>query len=649
MPVGTKATVKAMTPEELLAAGAEIILSNTFHLWLRPGQDVVRELGGLHSMMNWDRPILTDSGGFQVWSLANLRKITEDGVRFRSPIDGAPLDLTPESAMRIQQRLGADIIMAFDECTPYPATHDQARLSAERTARWAQRCRNAHRDGTDDGQPVTERSAASHPASKPVFASGGAFSQSPSEGLGGAFVQPRDADSRKSPGAGQTGQRGRPRKFFEGAMVFVTFCLADSVPGGDSEAWKAKLQTWEETHPEPGTQEDWAPWWELLDERHQVLDEVHGACILRRADVAQIVVRALHQGHGERYLLGPYVVMPNHVHMIMEPLPGHDLSGLLHSIKSSTSHQINELLGRTGKVWQDGSLEHVIGSEVQFEEDWEVIRSNPVRAGLKIGFVSGTGALERFEHRYQDGREHGAAVNPGRNFPSIGVGEGNQAGENRSPSVADSTPGGGMALVPGQSLFGIVQGGVHADLRRWSAQATVDIGFAGYAIGGLSVGETKPEMEEALEAVHPILPKDQPRYLMGVGTPQDFFRGVERGVDMFDCVLPTRSARTGRLYTHEGVVHINNQRFARDRGPVSPTCGCYTCRNYSRGYLRHLFQSNEILAARLATIHNLHYFLDLMAGIRQAIVEDRLGSYKAQALAAYPDDRQGQQPRNESA
>jgi queuine tRNA-ribosyltransferase len=154
MPVGTKATVKAMTPEELLAAGAEIILANTFHLWLRPGQDIVRDLGGLHSMMHWDRPILTDSGGFQVWSLANLRKITEEGVRFRSPLDGSTLDLTPESAMAIQQRLGADIIMALDECTPYPAAHDQARLSAERTVRWAKRCRQAHQDGTDNGQLI---------------------------------------------------------------------------------------------------------------------------------------------------------------------------------------------------------------------------------------------------------------------------------------------------------------------------------------------------------------------------------------------------------------------------------------------------------------------------------------------------------------
>lgn len=361
MPVGTKATVKSMTPEEVEATGAQILLANTFHLWLRPGDQVVRELGGLHRLMNWPHPILTDSGGFQVWSLANLRRITEEGVRFRSPLDGAALDLTPESAMEIQQRLGADIIMAFDECTPYPATVDEARRSAERTIRWLQRCRASHRDGTDHGQDGLE---------------------------------------------------------------------------------------------------------------------------------------------------------PN-----------------------------------------------------------------------------------------------------------------------------------GYGLVPGQSLFGIVQGGVHPELRRWSAQATVDVGCAGYAIGGLSVGETKPEMEESLEAVDPILPDLQPRYLMGVGTPQDFFRAVERGVDMFDCVLPTRSARTGRLYSHEGVIHIKNQRFARDPEPISQACDCYACRNYSRGYIRHLVMSGEILGARLCTIHNLHYFQDLMRGIREAIAEDRFESYKSEALAAYPDDRQGQQPR----
>ncbi len=336
MPVGTKATVKAMTPEELTEVGAQVILANTFHLALRPGDETVKALGGLHKMMNWQGPILTDSGGFQVFSLGDLNKITPEGVRFRSPLDGSEIFLTPERATQIQHNLGADIIMVFDECAPYPAKHDYVKASAEMTARWAERCKSAH------------------------------------------------------------------------------------------------------------------------------------------------------QGREEQ-----------------------------------------------------------------------------------------------------------------------------------------------------QALFGIVQGGMYDDLREWSARATVDIGFPGYAIGGLSVGETKPEMECGLEVVNAILPEDQPRYLMGVGTPEDFFRGVERGVDMFDCVLPTRSARTGRVYTNEGILNMRNAVHAQDSAPISETCGCYTCRNYSRGYIRHLLQSDEILASRLATWHNLAYFLDLMDGIRRSIEEDRFLAFKAEALAAY--------------
>jgi queuine tRNA-ribosyltransferase len=336
MPVGTKATVKAMTPEELSEVGAQIILANTFHLALRPGDETVKALGGLHKMMNWNRPILTDSGGFQVFSLGDLNKITADGVRFRSPLDGSEIFLTPEKATHIQQNLGADIIMVFDECAPYPADHDYVKKSAEMTARWAERCKSAH------------------------------------------------------------------------------------------------------------------------------------------------------AGHEDE-----------------------------------------------------------------------------------------------------------------------------------------------------QALFGIVQGGMYDDLRAWSARATVEIGFPGYAIGGLSVGEPKPDMERGLEVVNAILPLDKPRYLMGVGTPEDFFRGVERGVDMFDCVLPTRSARTGRLYTNEGILNMRNAVHATDRSPISDTCACYVCRNYSRGYIRHLFQADEILASRLATWHNLFYFLDLMARIRAAIREDRFLECKAEALKAY--------------
>lgn len=334
MPVGTKATVKAMTPEEVEESGAQIVLSNTFHLWLRPGDTVVAKLGGLHKFMNWKRPILTDSGGYQVFSLSKLNRITEEGVRFRSPLDGAALFLTPEESMRIQQNLGADIAMVFDECAPYPAEHEYVRRSCEMTARWAERCKASHQ-----------------------------------------------------------------------------------------------------------------------------------------------------------------------------------------------------------------------------RED--------------------------------------------------------------------------------QALFGIVQGGVYPDLRAWSAEATANIGFPGYAIGGLSVGEPKDEMLTSLQVMDRHLPREAPRYLMGVGTPEDFFTGVENGVDMFDCVMPTRTARNGRLYTNEGLLNIRNAVHAEDPAPVSESCACYACRNYSRAYLRHLFMADEILGSRLATGHNLFYFLDLMSRIRAAIRTDTLAEFKAVALAPY--------------
>ena len=318
MPVGTYGTVKAMTPEELEGLGARIILGNTFHLMLRPGEEIVRAHGGLHGFMHWERPILTDSGGFQVWSLAELRKITEEGVRFASPIDGSPVFLGPERSMEIQRALGADIVMAFDECTPYPATESEARESMELSMRWARRCRAAHGD-------------------------------------------------------------------------------------------------------------------------------------------------------------------------------------------------------------------------------------NPA------------------------------------------------------------------------ALFGIVQGGMHAVLRRESLAGLLDIGFDGYALGGLSVGEPAAEREAVIEAVEPLMPAGQPRYLMGVGTPEDLVESVARGIDMFDCVMPTRHARNGYLFTRHGTLRIRNARHRDDPGPLDPECACYTCRNYSRAYLRHLERCNEILGARLNTIHNLHYYLDLMAQMRAAI------------------------------
>jgi queuine tRNA-ribosyltransferase len=326
MPVGTYGTVKAMTPEELRAVGAEMILGNTFHLMLRPGTEVIRAHGDLHEFMHWSGPILTDSGGFQVFSLAAMRKISEEGVRFRSPVDGAKILMTPESSMQVQRELGSDVVMVFDECTPYPATLEQAQQSMELSLRWAARSRVAHGD-------------------------------------------------------------------------------------------------------------------------------------------------------------------------------------------------------------------------------------NPA------------------------------------------------------------------------ALFGIVQGGVYPELRARSAAALVDIGFDGYAVGGLAVGEPEAERLSTLEATVPLLPDDRPRYLMGVGRPEDLVEGVRRGIDMFDCVMPTRNARNGFLFTREGILRIRNARYKDDTRPLDPECGCYTCRHYSRAYLKHLDRCNEILGARLATIHNLHYYQDLMRGLREAIAAGTLDAF----------------------
>jgi queuine tRNA-ribosyltransferase len=326
MPVGTYGTVKAMTPEELRELGAQIILGNTFHLMLRPGMEVIRAHGGLHRFMHWDGPILTDSGGFQVWSLGKLRKISEQGVTFQSPVNGDRIFMGPEESMTMQQALGADIIMIFDECTPYPATEEQARASMELSLRWAERSKQAH--------------------------------------------------------AGHAG-----------------------------------------------------------------------------------------------------------------------------------------------------------------------------------------------------------------------------------------------------ALFGIVQGGMYTQLRQESLAGLKQIGFDGYALGGLSVGEPKEEMLRVLDSIASALPADRPRYLMGVGTPEDLVEAVRRGMDMFDCVLPTRNARNGWLFTRDGSVKIRNSRYATDTGPLDPHCDCYTCRNYSRAYLRHLQQCNEILGARLATIHNLYYYQALMRGLRWAIEQKRLDEF----------------------
>ncbi len=337
MPVGTYGTVKAMTPEEVRGTGAEIILGNTFHLMLRPGTDIIRLHGDLHGFMHWDGPILTDSGGFQVYSLGEMRRITEEGVHFRSPVDGAKVFLGPEESMQVQRALGSDIVMIFDECTPWPATFEQARESMALSLRWAERSKAAHGD-------------------------------------------------------------------------------------------------------------------------------------------------------------------------------------------------------------------------------------NPA------------------------------------------------------------------------ALFGIVQGGMYPELREESARGLIGIGFDGYAVGGLSVGEPEEERNRILEATLPLLPIDRPRYLMGVGRPEDIVQSVLRGVDMFDCVLPTRNARNGHLFTSEGVVRIRNARYRTDTGPLDPACDCPTCRHYTRAYLHHLDRCNEILGARLNTQHNLHYYQRLMREIRTAIEEARFAEWARAFLAARERD-----------
>lgn len=317
MPVGTNATVKAMSPDEMHGLGTEILLSNTYHLYLRPGHEIVREAGGLHKFMNWDGPILTDSGGFQVFSLAKLRKIKDNGVEFRSHIDGSLHFLTPELAMEIQGALGSDIAMVFDECTPYPAEKEYALNSLKLTTAWAKRCIEAKNEG--------------------------------------------------------------------------------------------------------------------------------------------------------------------------------------------------------------------------------------------------------------------------------------------------------------QALFGIVQGGMYKDLRKQSAEELISLGFDGYALGGLSVGEPKELMYEMLNYTTPLLPEEKPHYLMGIGDLMDVFEAVAAGIDMFDCVMPTRNARNGGLFTSHGRVSIKREEYKNDTGPLDPECGCYTCRNYSRAYLRHLYMSREILSMRLNTTHNLHFFMEFFRKMREAI------------------------------
>ncbi len=335
MPVGTLATVKTMSPEELHEIGAGIILSNTYHLWLRPGHDIIEEAGGLHQFMNWDNPILTDSGGFQVFSLSDLREIEEEGVHFRNHLNGDKLFLSPEQSVKIQTALGADIMMAFDECPPYPATHEYMKDSVERTSRWAERCLHAHEN------------------------------------------------------------------------------------------------------------------------------------------------------------------------------------------------------------------------------------------------------------------------------------------------------------VQQQALFGIVQGGEFEDLRKQSAEDLTSLDFPGYAIGGLSVGEPKPIMNRIVEYTTPFLPTNKPRYLMGVGSPDSLIDGVIGGIDMFDCVLPTRIARNGTCMTSNGRLTVRNAKYARDFRPLDENCQCHVCKTYSRAYIRHLVRTNETFGFRLTTYHNLHFLLELMKQVRNAIKNDNLLDFKEEFFERY--------------
>ena len=367
MPVGTRGTVKALTQEMLETLDARIILGNTYHLFLRPGHGLIAELGGLHKFMSWERSLLTDSGGFQVFSLGDLRKIKEEGVEFRSHLDGSKQFISPEVSMQIQHALGSDIVMAFDECTPYPATHEVAKKSLELTTRWAVRSR-------------------------------------------------REFDRLSS----------------------ASFQVASSA------------------------------------------------------------------------------------------------------------------------------------SETSIENQ---------------NFSEGKTQPERLRYK--------------------------------------------------NSLFGIIQGSVYHDLRKQSLEQLLEIGFEGYAIGGLSVGEEKHQMYDTTEFIAPLLPKEKPRYLMGVGTPEDLVESVARGIDMFDCVMPTRNARNGQVFTTYGKVNVRNAKHAKEAIPLDAECACAVCQRYTRAYIRHLYLNDEILASILCSYHNIAFYLDTMRQIRQAIALGEFATFRARFLEKF--------------
>jgi queuine tRNA-ribosyltransferase len=367
MPVGTQGSVKAVSPRELRELNAPIVLGNTYHLFVRPGIEVIKHLGGLHKFMNWDRPILTDSGGYQIFSLAKLRKISEEGVQFQNHVDGTPAFISPEIAMEIQAALGSDIAMVLDECPPWPCEYDYAAKSAEMTTRWAKRC----------------------------------------------------------------------KEWAEANAQRAADVVAAAVPSGSSE---------------------------------------------------------------------------------------------------------------------------------------------------------------------------------------------NPAAETAATTEEEQ---------PRQLVFGIVQGATFEELRQRSAQAMVDLNFDGYAIGGVSVGEPQEEMIRAVESSEPFLPSDKPRYAMGLGTPPQLLEMIARGMDMFDCVLPTRLARNGAAFTSTGTLNLKNAGFARDKRPIEDNCDCTSCREFSRGYIRHLIKAEEILGLRLITLHNLHFYLDLMRQARDKIDKGTFDEFRGEFVSNY--------------
>jgi queuine tRNA-ribosyltransferase len=367
MPVGTQGSVKAVSPRELRELNAPIVLGNTYHLFVRPGIEVIKHLGGLHKFMNWDRPILTDSGGYQIFSLAKLRKISEEGVQFQNHVDGTPAFISPEIAMEIQAALGSDIAMVLDECPPWPCEYDYAAKSAEMTTRWAKRC----------------------------------------------------------------------KEWAEANAQRAADVVAAAVPSGSSE---------------------------------------------------------------------------------------------------------------------------------------------------------------------------------------------NPAAETAATTEEEQ---------PRQLVFGIVQGATFEELRQRSAQAMVDLNFDGYAIGGVSVGEPEEEMIRAVESSEPFLPSDKPRYAMGLGTPPQLLEMIARGMDMFDCVLPTRLARNGAAFTSTGTLNLKNAGFARDKRPIEDNCDCTSCREFSRGYIRHLIKAEEILGLRLITLHNLHFYLDLMRQARDKIDKGTFDEFRGEFVSNY--------------